>query len=121
VGLLDAGRLQILQNHPDEVAVFFLVTGHRAPATVNQLVIGADRQRPVRGDALDRERPGHADRRFVLVRFVVQVLELCLGGDRRVDLLLPGDPCGPPVGEEWLSGRWSGRSRGISHSSSVFF
>jgi hypothetical protein len=34
----------------------------------------------------------------VLIRLVVQVLELCFRRDGGVDLLLPGDPRLPPVG-----------------------
>jgi len=53
-------------------------------------------------EALDGERPGHADRLFILVGFVVEVLELGLGGDGGVDLLLAGDTLLPPLGVKLL-------------------
>jgi hypothetical protein len=49
-------------------------------------------------ETFDRERSGHADFLFVFVRLVVQVFELGLGGDRRVDFLLPRNAGLPPVG-----------------------
>ena len=53
-------------------------------------------------EALDRERPRHTDLLFVFVGLVVQVLALGLGSDRGVDLPLPRDPRGPPVGMEFI-------------------
>src|SRR6267143_1255425 len=53
---------------------------------------------PVRRQALDRERPSHPDLPVVRVRLVVEVLELRLGRDGGVDLLLSRDARLPPVG-----------------------
>jgi hypothetical protein len=52
----------------------------------------------MRRQALDRERAGDTDARIVGIRLVVEILELGLGVDRGVDLLLARDPRGPPFG-----------------------
>ncbi len=49
-------------------------------------------------EALDREGAGDADAVPVNVRLVVKVLELGLGSDRGIDLLLAGDARLPPAG-----------------------
>ncbi len=91
VGLLDAGGLEVLQDHAGEVllpavAVLGLAGG------VDQLVVLVDAEDPVGGEGLDGEGAGDTDLLLVLVRLVVEVLVVGLGGDRRIDLLLPGDP-----------------------------
>jgi hypothetical protein len=97
VGLLHAGGAQVLQDHGGEVAL-------RAEAhplvgqAVDQLIVLADAEDAVGGEALDGERAGHADLLRVLIRLVVEILELRPGGDGGVDLLLPGDACLPPAG-----------------------
>ena len=45
----------------------------------------------MRREAFDGERPGHAHLLFVFIRLVVEVFEFSLGGDGRVDFLLPRD------------------------------
>jgi hypothetical protein len=60
----------------------------------------------VRAQALDRERTGYADLLLVLVGLVVEVLELGLGGDGLVDLLLAGDAGLPPFRVQLLRGIW---------------
>ena len=62
--------------------------------------------------------PGDADPRAVDVGLVVEVLDVGLGGDRGVDLLLPGDAQLPPGLVQGLRLRRpaSSASRGISHS-----
>ena len=52
----------------------------------------------VRRQALDGERPGDPHALLVLVGLVVEVLEVGLGRDGGVDLLLPRDARLPPVG-----------------------
>jgi hypothetical protein len=52
----------------------------------------------MRRQALDRERAGDTDARIVGIRLVVEILELGLGVDRGVDLLLARDPRRPPFG-----------------------
>jgi hypothetical protein len=64
---------------------------------VDQLVVLVDAEHAVRREALDGERPGDADLLRVVVRLVVEVLELGLGGDRGVDLLLARDALLPPT------------------------
>jgi hypothetical protein len=71
---------------------------------VDQFVILIHAQDAVGREALDGERPGDADRLSILIGFVIEVLELGLGGDGGVDLLLPGNPLPPPVGVELLAG-----------------
>ena len=56
----------------------------------------------MRAEALDGERAGDAHLPLVLVRLVVEVLELGLRGDRRVDLLLARDARLPPLGVQLL-------------------
>ena len=69
---------------------------------VDQFVVLIHAQHAVRAEALDGERTGHADLLLVLVGLVVEVFELGLGGDGRVDLLLPGDARLPPFGVQLL-------------------
>ena len=64
---------------------------------VDQFVILVDAERAVRRQTLHRERAGDADDAPILVRLVVQVLEVRLGGDGVVDLLLPRDARLPPA------------------------
>ena len=71
---------------------------------VDQLVVLVHAEHAVRAEALDGERTGDADLLLVLVGLVVEVFELGLGGDRGVDLLLPGDARLPPVGVQLLRG-----------------
>jgi len=56
----------------------------------------------MRRQALDRERAGDADAGVVGIGLVVEILELGLGADRRVDLLPPRDPRRPPLGVQLL-------------------
>jgi len=97
MGLLDPRGLEVFQDHPGEIhhlAIFAL----GVLDAVDQFVILVHPQDAVGREALDGERPGHADRLFILVGFVVEVLELGLGGDGGVDLLLAGDTLLPPLG-----------------------
>jgi hypothetical protein len=89
--------LQVLQDHLDEAALAVVLGLLLGAVGVDQLVVLIDTQHAVGREALDRERPGHADLLLVLVRLVVEVLELGLGGDGGVDLLLAGDPLLPPL------------------------
>ena len=97
VRLLHAGRLEIFQDHLDEVPLVAVrrLCVHRG---VDQFVVLIHGQHAVRRQALHGERPGHADLLLVLVGLVVEVFELGFGGDGRVDLLLPGDALLPPLG-----------------------
>jgi len=54
----------------------------------------------MRAQALDGERPCDPDDLVVLVRLVVQVLEVRLRGDRSIDLLLALDAKVPPLAVE---------------------
>ena len=62
---------------------------HRGPflPDLGQPLLLLDADRPVRREALDRERAGDADGLVVLIRLVVQRLRLGMAGDGRVDLL----------------------------------
>ncbi len=102
VRLLHAGGLEVLQDHLGEGLLGRRVRRRLASADRS---IRRSRPRPARGaatEALDRERPGHADLLLVLVGLVVEVFELGLGGDGGVDLLLPGDARLPPFGMQFL-------------------
>jgi hypothetical protein len=70
---------------------------------VDQLVVLIHAQHAVRAERFDGEWAGHTHRFLVLVGFVVEVLELGLGGDRGVDFLLPGDAGLPPVGVQFFA------------------
>ena len=69
---------------------------------IDQFVVLVHCQHAVRGEALDRERPGDADLSLVLVGLVVEVFEVGLGGDGGVDFLLAGDALLPPFGVQLL-------------------
>ena len=107
--LLDARRVQVLQDHGREV-LLPVVAGLGLGEVVDEFVILVDAERAVRGQALDRERAGDADDAPILVGLVVQVLEVRLGGDGGVDLLSAAR-CAPPT-----SGG-AGRSGTASHGS----
>ena len=122
VRLLHAGDLEVFQDHLGE-GFFGPVLGSVLFEPVNQFVVLVHAQHAVRAEALDREGTGHADLPLVVVGLVVEVLELGLGGDRGVDLLLPGNARLPPVGVQFLcgvSGHALSASRGISHSCHCF-
>ena len=78
VGLLDAGRVQVLQDDGRKV-ILPVVPGLRRGEMVDQLVILLDAERAVGRQTLRRERAGDADDPPVLVGLVVQVLEVRLG------------------------------------------
>ena len=89
-GLLDAGRVQVLQDHGREV-LLPVVAGLGLGEMVDQLVILVDAERAVRRQTLHRERTGDAEDSPIAVGLVVQVLEVGLGDDGGVALLLPRD------------------------------
>jgi hypothetical protein len=98
---VDAGDAQILQHHCAEIrfrhALRPALEGafrrrHLAPECV--VARGHD---AMRRKAFDREGAGHADLRLVLVRTVVEQLDISGLRDGRVDLLLPGD-----ANERWM-------------------
>ena len=101
VRLLHAGGLEVLQDHLGE-GLLGLVLGAVLLEAVDQLVVLVHAEHAVRAEALDGEGTGDADLLLVLVGLVVEVLELGLGGDGGVDLLLPGDAGLPPVGVQLL-------------------
>ena len=70
--------------------------------TVNQFIVFIHPEHAVRREALDGERPGHADLLLVVVGLVVEVFKLGLGGDGGIDLLLAGNAGLPPVGVQFL-------------------
>ncbi len=65
---------------------------------VLERIILVDRDYPMGRQALDREGTGDTGARIVAMGLVIEVLELGLGGDRGVDLLLPRCPRLPPFG-----------------------
>jgi hypothetical protein len=76
------------------------------PPGVDEIVVLIDSQRAMGRKAFDRERPGHADFLLVLVRLVVEIFELRLGGDRGVGFLLPRNASFPERSVKWLRGWW---------------
>ena len=100
VRLLHAGGLQVLQDHLGE-SLLVRVFG-ASSQRIDQLVVLIHAEDAMRREALDRERPGHADLLLVVVGLVVEVFKLGLGGDGGVDLLLAGDARLPPVGVQLL-------------------
>ena len=101
VRLLHAGDLEVFQDHFGE-GLLGPVLGPVLLDAVDQFVVLVHAQHAVGAEALDREGTGDADLPFVLVGLVVEVLELGLGGDGGVDLLLPRDAGLPPVGVQFL-------------------
>jgi len=85
-------------------------------------IIGSDAQHSVRRKTFDREGTGHADFLLVIVGFVIEVLELRLGGDGGVNFLLRAmRTCHQSACSFFAaSGHLESASRGISHSSQVF-
>ena len=61
--------------------------GGASPAGPSAPFPSVARQHPMRREALDRERPGHADARVVLVGLVVEQLGVGVTADGGVDLL----------------------------------
>ena len=102
MGLLHPGNLQVLQDHLREGLLLAVSRLRVADALrgVDQLVVLVDAEHTVGGQALDGEGAGDADRLLLRVGLVVEVLEVGLGGDGGVDLLLPGDAGLPPIGVE---------------------
>ena len=100
VGLLDPGGPQVLQNHLGE-GLFMEVIGTAFVGGINQFIVFIDAEDAVRGEAFDGEGTGDTNLLFVLVRFVVEVFELGLGGDGGIDFPLPGDAGLPPGGVEF--------------------
>ena len=78
VGLLGAGRVQVLQDRGREV-VLPVVDG-LGLEMIEQFVVLVDAERAMGCKALHRERAGDADDAPILVGLVVQVLEVRLGG-----------------------------------------
>ena len=81
MGLLDAGRVQVFQDDGCKV-LLSVVAGLGLGQMVDEFVILVDAEGAVRRQALHCERAGDADDAPILVRLVVQVLEVRLGGDR---------------------------------------
>ncbi len=119
VGLLDAGGLEVLQDHAGEILLFAVAElGFRH--AVDELVVLVNAQHAVGRNALHREGTGDADLPVVLVGLVVEVFVVRLGGDGGVDRLLAGDARLPPIGVQRLGvvrAKPSAASREISHSS----
>ena len=83
-GVLDAGLAQVVEDDGHEVGG---VAGRRGSAgRPLRAAPVAPRQHPMRREALDRERPGHADARRVLVGLVVEQLGVGVAADGGVDL-----------------------------------
>ncbi len=99
--LLDAGGFEVFQDHLGKRLLGAVVSAGFGDA-INQFVVLVHAEHAVRGKALDGERPGHANYLLVVVGLVVEVFELGLGGDRRIDLTLAGDALFPPLGMELL-------------------
>ena len=97
VRLLDAGGLEVLQDHLREGLLGSVFSAVFLQG-IYQLVVLIHPQHAMRRQALNRERPGHADFLVVRVRLVVEIFKLGLGSDGGVNLFLPGDACLPPVG-----------------------
>ena len=106
MSLLHAGSLEVLQDHLREGLLRRRIRPFSSLERIDQFVVFVHAEHAVGRKALDRERPGHADLLLVLVGLVVEVFELGLGGDGRVDLLLPGDAGLPPVGVDAPSFGW---------------
>ena len=98
--LLNTGNLEILQDHLREGLFFLVVSAGLRDVfgiAVDQLIVLVHPKHPVRREALNRERPGHANYLLVVVGLVVEFLRLGLGCDGGVDLLLPRNAGLPPV------------------------
>ena len=104
VRLLHAGGPEIFEDDAREV-LRLPVAEPRLRHVVDKLIIFVDSEDTVRRDALHREGAGDADLPPILVGLVVQVLEVGLGVDGGVDLLLAGDAGLPPPGVKVGSGR----------------
>src|SRR5262249_11827602 len=99
--LLHARGSEVLEDHLVE-ATLGAEPVSRLSYPIDQLVVFIHTEYPVRRQTLDRERTGDTDFSLVLVGFVVEVLELSLAFNRRVDLLLARDPGRPPLGMDLL-------------------
>ena len=99
VRLLDPGGLEVFEDDLDEgpLAAEFGLLPLACFQRVDQLVVSIHPEGAVRGEALDGERPGHADLFLIFVGFVVEVFGIGLGGDGSIDLLLAGDALLPPL------------------------
>ena len=96
VRLLHARRLEVLEDHLRK-RLPRGVLGVAFRELIDQLVVLVHAEHAVRREALDRERSRDADLPVVRIRLVVEVLELRLGRDGGVDLVLPRDACLPPI------------------------
>ena len=124
VGLLHAGGLEVLQDHLREGSASRRSRRWSLPCRVSISSSSSSTPSTRCGLRLSTVKgPATRTHLLVLVGLVVEVLELGLGGDGGVDLLLPGDARLPPVGVQLLR-----RSRdhllrrpraGISHSCQV--
>ena len=98
VRLLDAGQLEVVEDHGGEVGRAgegpWLLLGDLPP--VNHVVVLVHGQDPVGREAFHGERAGNANLVLVLVWFVVELFRFGFRGNRGVDLLLPGDAGFPP-------------------------
>ena len=94
--LLDARGLEVLQDHPSKILVF-TVTELGFGNIVNEFVVLINPQQSVGRKAVYRKRACDTNFLFVMVRFVVEILEIGLGGDGSIDPLLPGDALLPPI------------------------
>ena len=101
VSLLDSGGPQVFQDHLGKALLWFAVST-RFGQRIDQVVVFIDSQSPMGRQAFDGERPGDPDLFLVFVRFVVEVFKLGLGGDRGINLLLPGNPSLPPLGMDFF-------------------
>ena len=86
--VLDAGLAQVVEDRLREVG---RSARRRPPARLglrsDRIGLAGERERPVRRQALDGEWSGDPDLLLVLVRLVVQQLEVGVAPDRLVDLL----------------------------------
>ena len=103
VRLLHTGGAQVVQDHRREVLRLAIAT-RRLGGLVNQLAVLVHAQYAVGRQAFHGERPGHAHRALFLIGLVVQVLEVGLGGDGRVYLLLARNARFPEFGQRLMRG-----------------
>ena len=102
VRLLHAGGLEVLQDHLRETTAWRRI--RRRPPCSASISSSFSSTPSTRCGLRLSTVNGPATRTFFLsvVGLVVEVLELGLGGDGGVDLLLPGDAGLPPVGVQLL-------------------
>ena len=116
--LLDTGSLQVVEDHGGEI-LLLAVAELGFGDVVDEIVILVNAEDAVRQEALHGKGSGDTDLASILVRLVVEVFVVGLGGNGGVDFLLAGDAVGPPrrVSPFDCLGQASSASRGTSHSS----